>query len=65
MSTERARAVLGFEPRHDARAALADLLEGLRRGAGGETPPLRADAGGRFRRHEFASGIGARNRVAE
>jgi UDP-glucose 4-epimerase len=63
MSSERASAELGFAPRHDARAALVELLNAMRDGEGGETPPLRADAGGRFRAGEFASGIGARNGV--
>jgi nucleoside-diphosphate-sugar epimerase len=61
MSSERARVELGFAPRHDAGAALIELLNGLRSGAGGGTPPLRADAGGRFRAGELRSGIGARN----
>ena len=41
MSVERAKSELGFAPRHDAGTALAELLNGLRRGVGGATPPLR------------------------
>ena len=61
MNVERAGAELGFSPAMRSIEALAELLKGLRRGEGGATPPLRADAGGKFRHREFASGIGARN----
>jgi hypothetical protein len=57
MSVDRARAELGFSPARDSTAALIELLNGLRLGEGGATPPLRADAGGPFRAREFASGI--------
>ncbi|MGV1049123.1 MAG: NAD-dependent epimerase/dehydratase family protein [Solirubrobacterales bacterium] len=63
MSIDRARAELGFSPAKQSTAALVELLNGLRRGEGGATPPLRADAGGPFRARELASGIGSRNRV--
>jgi UDP-glucose 4-epimerase len=63
MSTERARSELGFSPSRSSVEALAELLEGLRRGEGGPTPPLRADAGGRLRQRELATGIGGRNRL--
>ena len=46
MATSRARDVLGWQPRHDAQAALKDLVDGLRAGAHGTTPPLRS------RRHQ-------------
>jgi nucleoside-diphosphate-sugar epimerase len=61
METARLRA-LGWEPQHDGTEALFELLAGLRDGSGGATPPLRADAGGRFRMGEFRSGVGARSR---
>jgi len=64
MNLARARTELGFSPRRDSLAALVELLNGLRRGDGGQTPPLRADAGGPARIKEFASGVGARNRGA-
>jgi UDP-glucose 4-epimerase len=63
MSIDRARTELGFSPAKESTAALVELLNGLRRGEGGATPPLRTDAGGRFRAREFASGIGSRNRA--
>jgi len=40
MDTARARAELGWEPRHTSGEALLDLLEGLRQEAGLATPPL-------------------------
>jgi UDP-glucose 4-epimerase len=43
MDTARARAELGWEPRTASLDALAELLNGLRRGCDGETPPLRRD----------------------
>ncbi|WP_036494059.1 NAD-dependent epimerase/dehydratase family protein [Nocardia sp. BMG111209] len=58
MSTARARNDLGWTPRFSATDALGDMLTGLRTGTGGDTPPLRADAGGPLRVHEFASGTG-------
>jgi nucleoside-diphosphate-sugar epimerase len=61
MSTDRARSVLGWEPRHSAGDALRELLSGMAEGAGGRTPPLDSAAGGRFRVREILSGIGARS----
>jgi len=40
LDTARARGELGWIPRHSSRAALFELLEGMRRGIGGDTPPL-------------------------
>jgi nucleoside-diphosphate-sugar epimerase len=40
MSTDRARAELGWAPKYDAVATLAELLGGLRDGATGPTPAL-------------------------
>jgi UDP-glucose 4-epimerase len=59
MSSARARAELGWEPRHSAVEALEELLEGLRRGHGGETPPLEADSAG-TRLDDLKTGVGAR-----
>lgn len=42
MSTERARTELGWSAATPATAALADLVAGMRSGAGSATPPLRA-----------------------
>jgi UDP-glucose 4-epimerase len=61
MSTERARSVLGWEPRRSAGDALREVLAGMAEGTGGQTPPLDSNAGGRLRFREFLSGIGARN----
>ncbi|MGW0247456.1 NAD-dependent epimerase/dehydratase family protein [Nocardia goodfellowii] len=58
MDTTRARAELGWTPRRTSLDALGELLEGLRTGAGTQTPPLDPRAGGRLRVHEFASGVG-------
>jgi UDP-glucose 4-epimerase len=60
MDTTRARAELGWSPRHSALDAMREFLEGLRAGAGMETPPLAADAGGPGRVREIASGVGER-----
>ncbi len=60
LDTTRARTELGWEPRHSATDALLELLDGLGHGAGGATPPLRRDAGGRFRSRELWTGVGSR-----
>lgn len=41
MDTSKARRELGWEPRHDARAALRELLEGMADGRGTPSPPMR------------------------
>ena len=43
MSTERAAAELGWASRHDARQVVAQLLDGMRRGAGTRSPALAPD----------------------
>ncbi|HEU5027728.1 MAG TPA: NAD-dependent epimerase/dehydratase family protein [Spirillospora sp.] len=58
MDTARARDELGWTPRHTARDAMAEFLEGLRTGAGRDTPPLSPDAGGPARAREIATGVG-------
>jgi len=59
MSSARARSELGWAPRHSAVEALEELLEGLREGEGGETPPLEPDSpGGRL--DDLKTGVGAR-----
>jgi nucleoside-diphosphate-sugar epimerase len=55
----RAREELGWTPSMSGRDALAELLEGLRDRAGGETPPLADDAGGPARVREVTTGVGA------
>jgi UDP-glucose 4-epimerase len=59
MSSERAREELGWEPRHSGLEALEELLEGLREGHGGKTPPLGADSVG-ARLEDLKTGVGAR-----
>jgi ferritin-like metal-binding protein YciE len=59
MSSERARAELGWEPRHSGVEALEELLEGMREGHGARTPPLEADSAG-ARLDDFKTGVGAR-----
>ena len=56
MDSTRARVELGWEPRHSATDALLELLDGLRRSAGFDTPPLAARAGGRLRLGELPAG---------
>ncbi|HWM02701.1 MAG TPA: NAD-dependent epimerase, partial [Actinophytocola sp.] len=43
LDTTRARTELGWQPEHDTASAVAELLRGLRGGAGMATPPLVAD----------------------
>ncbi|MBW3551839.1 MAG: hypothetical protein KY442_13975, partial [Proteobacteria bacterium] len=65
MDSGRARAELDWEPRHSSLDAIGEFLEGLRAGAGAPTPALRSEAGGRLRWREFATGVGARDRVPD
>jgi UDP-glucose 4-epimerase len=60
MDTRRAREQLGWTPRVSAEDALRELLAGMRESAGGQTPPLDAQAGGRGRLGEVRSGVGRR-----
>jgi UDP-glucose 4-epimerase len=59
LDSRRAREELGWVPRHGAGEALLELLDGLRRSAGFDTPPLARHAGGRLRLREWPPG-GAR-----
>jgi nucleoside-diphosphate-sugar epimerase len=63
MDSTRIRSELGWQPRTGAGDALLELLDGLRDGAGGSTPPLAAGAGGPARLKEFVTGVGARGGV--
>jgi nucleoside-diphosphate-sugar epimerase len=56
MDSTRAREELGWAPRHRASDALLELVGGLRRSAGFDTPPLAANAGGRLRIGELPVG---------
>ena len=59
MDTTRAETVLGWKPRASALDAVTDFLEGLRSGAGMDTPPLDPTPPGR-RLRELATGIGGK-----
>ncbi len=59
MSSRRAREELGWQPRHTSLEALEELLEGMRQGHGGGTPPLEEDSVG-ARIEDLKTGVGAR-----
>ena len=60
MDARRARTELGWSPRCTASQAFMELVDGLGRGAGIETPPLSVRAGGPLRVREIMSGVGGR-----
>jgi nucleoside-diphosphate-sugar epimerase len=60
MDTGRARRELGWTPERGADETLLDLLEGLRTGAGLDTPPLSPETSGPFRIREILTGVGGR-----
>jgi len=60
MDVSRARSELGWSAQRSASDALLELIEGIREGAGLETPPLEPGGAGPLRAREFASGVGAR-----
>jgi UDP-glucose 4-epimerase len=60
MDTTRARSELGWTPLRGADDALVDLLDGIRDGAGYDTPPLERRAGGPLRARELLTGLGGR-----
>jgi nucleoside-diphosphate-sugar epimerase len=60
MDTTRARTELGWTPRHTALDAVREFLDGLRDGAGMDTPPLAPDVKGRQRIRELSTGVGRR-----
>jgi UDP-glucose 4-epimerase len=61
MDTRRARADLGWRPRHDALEAITEVLEGIAESEGFATPPLDPKTSGHARSHEIAGGVGSRN----
>ncbi|HEX3801208.1 MAG TPA: NAD-dependent epimerase/dehydratase family protein [Solirubrobacteraceae bacterium] len=63
MKTGRGREELGWKPLFTAEATLCELLDGLRDGAGMQTPPLDPAGSGTLRFREFATGIGASDRL--
>jgi UDP-glucose 4-epimerase len=62
LDVTRARHELGWSPRFTADQVLLEVIEGMREGAGLETPPLATQAGGPRRSHEDLTGVGRRNR---
>jgi len=62
MDVSRAHAELGWSAQHDAGAALLELLEGMRRSDGVDTPPLQRGGDGATRLREVLTGVGAKSR---
>lgn len=60
MDCSRARTELGWEPKFTAEEAVLELLKGMARSDGIQTPPLAPSAGGPMRIQEFLSGVGQR-----
>ncbi len=60
MDVARARDELGWVPRHSSLDAVAEFLDGLREGAGMDTPPLSPRTAGPLRIGEFRTGVGRR-----
>jgi UDP-glucose 4-epimerase len=63
MDAARALEELGWKPRFSAEETLRELLDGLREGAGIQTPPLDPAASGPLRAREFATGVGATDKL--
>jgi UDP-glucose 4-epimerase len=61
MNTTRIRDELGWQPRKTASEALLELLRGMRKQDGADTPPLESGGAGLLRVREFLTGIGGRN----
>lgn len=60
IDSTRARLELGWSPGRSSTETLRELLEGLRRGAEGQTPPLARATSGPVRIRELLTGIGSR-----
>lgn len=58
MDTTRARVELGWAPTVSSLDALQEVIEGIREGAGGDTPPLDPGTSGPLRQEELRSGVG-------
>jgi UDP-glucose 4-epimerase len=61
MDSSRARRELGWEPKHDARNTLLELVDGLRKKTGINTPPMAKETGGLLRNREIRKGVGGSN----
>ncbi len=64
MDTSRAHDELGWRASRTAEQTVLELLDGLRRGAGMQTPPLSPQSGGLLRWRELRSGVGASTGVS-
>jgi UDP-glucose 4-epimerase len=62
LDVTRAHRELGWTATRDAGEALLELLEGMRRGDGVGTPPLKPGGDGPARVRELLTGVGARSR---
>jgi UDP-glucose 4-epimerase len=60
LDSARARTELGWGPRHGATAALAELIEAMRRGVDYQTPPLARATSGPARVREILTAVGGR-----
>jgi nucleoside-diphosphate-sugar epimerase len=60
MDSTRARTELGWTPTRTATESLRELVEGMRRSEGVDTPPLAPQAGGPARVREVLAGVGKR-----
>lgn len=58
MDTTRARTELGWQPTVTALDALQEVIDGMRAGAGADTPPLDPATSGPLRKEELRTGIG-------
>jgi hypothetical protein len=54
----RARTELRWVPRHASDEVVRELVQGIRDGADGPTPPLATETSGGARAHELATGVG-------
>lgn len=60
MDVTRARDELGWAPQHSSLDAVREFLDGLREGAGMNTPPLSPHVAGPVRIREITTGVGQR-----
>jgi UDP-glucose 4-epimerase len=63
LDASRAREELGWEPRWSGVEALAEVVRGIRDGAGFDTPPLSPRTSGPLRSRELATRAGGRDSV--
>ncbi len=65
MDTTRARDELGWTPTVSSLDALQEVIDGMRAGAGGDTPPLDPATSGPLRREELRTGVGGTGGVTD